>query len=173
MPRYVAFLRGVSPMNASMAQLRQCFERIGMTDVKTVLSSGNVLFSDARRSEAAVTKAVAAGMATHLPRTFPVLVRSTAHLRALVAANRFAGAGLAATAKSVITFLSQAPPTAIALPIEQDGARILAVHGREAFTTYVPHARGPVFMALIEKTFGSSVTTRTLETVTRCAEMNG
>ncbi|MGC4085554.1 MAG: DUF1697 domain-containing protein [Vicinamibacterales bacterium] len=42
MPRYVAFLRGVSPTNASMPDLKRAFERAGFTDVKTILSSGNV-----------------------------------------------------------------------------------------------------------------------------------
>jgi uncharacterized protein (DUF1697 family) len=44
MPRYVAFLRGVSPMNASMPALKRCFEATGFTDVRTLLSSGNVAF---------------------------------------------------------------------------------------------------------------------------------
>ena len=45
MPRYVAFLRGVSPMNAKMAELKRCFEHAGFEEVKTVLSSGNVVFT--------------------------------------------------------------------------------------------------------------------------------
>ena len=37
-------------------------------------------------------------------------------------------------------------------------------------SAYVPSAKGPVFMALIEKTFGKDVTTRTWDTVrTVCA----
>ena len=47
--------------------------------------------------------------------------------------------------------------------------RILASTGREVFTAYVPSPRGPVFMTLIEKTFGSEVTTRTWDTVRKCA----
>ena len=47
MARYVAFLRGVSPMNARMADLRRSFEAAGFANVVTVLSSGNVVF-DAR-----------------------------------------------------------------------------------------------------------------------------
>ncbi len=50
MLRYVAFLRGVSPLNAKMRELKGCFERVGFTSVKTVLSSGNVVF-DARASK--------------------------------------------------------------------------------------------------------------------------
>lgn len=173
MHRYVALLRGVSPVNASMAELRRCFERIGFVDVKTVLSSGNVVFSDARRSEAAVVKAIEAGMAAHLPRSFPVIVRSTAQLRAIVSADPYAGHGVPAGAKRVVTFLSEPPREPLALPIEFEGARILAVSGREAFSVYLPHPRGPVFMTLIEKTFGKAVTTRTLETVVKCAELRG
>lgn len=55
------------------------------------------------------------------------------------------------------------------MPIALDGARILAVQGTEAFTAYTPHARGPVFMALIEKTLGKNVTTRTWDTLRKCA----
>ncbi len=53
--------------------------------------------------------------------------------------------------------------------MELDGARILAVQGREAFTAYVPSPKGPVFMTLIEKTFGKDVTTRTWDTVAKVA----
>jgi uncharacterized protein (DUF1697 family) len=56
MPRYVAFLRGVSPMNAKMPELRRCFEAAGFTDVKTVLSSGNVVFGARAASEAALER---------------------------------------------------------------------------------------------------------------------
>lgn len=47
--------------------------------------------------------------------------------------------------------------------------RILAVRGREIFTTYVPDPKGPDFMTLIERTFGKELTTRTWETVTKVA----
>jgi hypothetical protein len=56
------------------------------------------------------------------------------------------------------------------LPIARDGARILALDGLQAFSAYVPGPKGPVFMALIERTFGRDVTTRTWETVRKvCA----
>jgi uncharacterized protein (DUF1697 family) len=50
MARYVAFLRAVSPMNAKMPELKKCFELAGFRDVKTVLSSGNVVFSARKAS---------------------------------------------------------------------------------------------------------------------------
>ena len=41
MPRYAAFLRGVTPMNAKMPALKTAFEAAGFTDVRTRLSVGN------------------------------------------------------------------------------------------------------------------------------------
>ena len=51
MPTYAAFLRGVSPLNATMAELKQCLETAGFGNVKTVLGSGNVIF-DSRAASA-------------------------------------------------------------------------------------------------------------------------
>ena len=51
-----------------------------------------------------------------------------------------------------------------------DGATLLCHVGREVFTTYMPSPKGPVFMRLIEKTFGKNITTRTWDTVRKCAD---
>jgi uncharacterized protein (DUF1697 family) len=49
-------LRGVSPMNARMPELKRCFEAAGLEDVKTVLSSGNVAFTAGSKSETVTTR---------------------------------------------------------------------------------------------------------------------
>jgi uncharacterized protein (DUF1697 family) len=169
MPRYVAFLRGVSPMNAKMTDLKSCFQGAGFSDIKTVLSSGNVVFNARATSQAPLEARAEAAMAKQLGRTFFTIVRSADVLRALIEADPYAAFNLPAGAKRVVTFL-RAPHTAtLPLPIELDGAQILAVRGREIFSAYVPSPSGPVFMTLIEKTFGTNVTTRTWDTVKKCA----
>lgn len=47
MTRYVALLRGINVggINIKMADLRRVFTELGFDDVKTVLASGNVLFT--------------------------------------------------------------------------------------------------------------------------------
>lgn len=169
MPRHVALLRGVSPMNAKMPQLKRCFEDAGFRNVKTLLSSGNVVFDARARSEAALERRIEAAMRQHLGRTFYTIVRSSAHLQALLQADPYAAFDLPANAKRVVTFLREQPRSKPALAPERDGARILALRGRELFSAYVPGARGPVFMTLIEATLGSNVTTRTWDTVRKCA----
>lgn len=170
MPEYVAFLRGVMPTNARMPELRRAFELARFTGVRTVLGSGNVVFSARSLSEAAVTRQAEAAMDGHLGRTFYTIVRPMSYLRALIESDPWAGFGLPANAKRIVTFLREPHPP-VALPIETEGVRILATTGREVLTAYLPNTRGPMFMTLIEQTLGASVTTRTWDTVRKCAKL--
>ena len=155
--RYAAFLRGVSPMNAKMPDLVRSFEAAGFSDVKTLLSSGNVVFSAPRSSETTLAKRAEAAMQAELGHSFSVIVRSVDDLRAMLESHPFSSFSLARDAKRVVTFLKRPPKSKLATPIEFDAARILCVKGSHVFTAYVPGPRGPVFMTLIEKTFGKDV----------------
>jgi uncharacterized protein (DUF1697 family) len=171
MPRYVALLRGVSPMNAKMADLRAAFEQAGFTNVRTVISSGNVVFDGRASTERALARRCEAAMSQHLARSFYTIVRSTMVLRELLESDPFAAYRLPRGARRLVTFLGEAPATkpGLTFPVRHAGAIILGTNGRELFTAYVPTARGAPFMALIENTFGTRVTTRTWETVEKCA----
>lgn len=169
MPRYVALLRGVSPMNAKMPELKKCFEDAGFSGVKTVLSSGNVAFDARASAEASLERRIETAMLKSLGRTFHTIVRKTEFLRALTETDPYRGFSVPGDAKRVVSFFRDADSRKLKLPVELEGARILSVVGREAFTVYVPSEKGPVFMNLIEKTFGTGVTTRTWDTVRKCA----
>ncbi len=169
MPRYVALLRGVSPMNAKMADLKRCFEDAGFTDVRTVLASGNVVFGSRARSETTLARDIEAAMTKQLGRTFDTIVRPVSALQELLDSDPYAVFRLPAGAKRVVTFLREPVKSRPALPIETDGVHILTMTEREVFTAYEPNPKGPVFMTLLEKTFGTGVTTRTWDTVKKCA----
>jgi uncharacterized protein (DUF1697 family) len=169
MPRYVALLRGVSPMNAKMPELKRCFEAAGFTHVKTVISSGNVVFDARKAAEPSLERRAEAAMQAQLGRSFLTIVRSVEFLQELLASDPYARFRVPAQAKRVVTFLRTVPAKKLALPIESDGARIVAVTEREVFTAYTVGDKGPVFMALIEKAFGTDITTRTWDTVRKCA----
>jgi uncharacterized protein (DUF1697 family) len=169
MPRYAAFLRGVSPMNARMPELKRAFEAAGFTDVRTVLSSGNVVFSARATSLASLERKAEAAMRARLGRDFLTIVRPVDALVAILGADPFAAFRLAPGAKRVMTFLRTSPAPRLSLPIELDGARILRLAGGEVFSAYLPSPRGPVFMTLIERTFGQELTTRTWDTIRKVA----
>ena len=170
MTRYAAFLRGVSPMNLKMPVLQRALEEDGFTEVKTLLSSGNVVFSGRRMSDSAIENKLVATIEKNVRKTFGVIVRSIAELQTLLDAEPYKAFRLPAGSKRVVTFLRAAPADAVQLPPALHGARIWTVRGRDALSSYVHSDKGPVFMTLIEKTFGKDVTTRTWDTVSKVAK---
>ncbi len=167
MPRYAALLRGVSPTNAKMPELRRAFEAAGFSDVTTVLASGNVVFTAEKATVARLQAEAEAAMEAKLGRSFLTIVRPVNGLRTLLESNPYKGFELAAGAKRIATFLRDPPSRTVRLPIEMDGASILAMRGGIAFGAYLPNPEGPVFMTLLEKTFGKAQTTRTWQTLER------
>jgi len=169
MPRYAAFLRGVSPMNAKMPALKRAFETAGFTEVKTVLSSGNVVFDARRASDSSLQRKAEAAMRETLGSSFLTIVRPVEMLQEMLVSDPYRAFRLHGSAKRIVTFLREEPAASPTLPIELEGARLLALRGREVFSAYMPSPKGPVFMTLIERTFGKEVTTRTWDTVSKVA----
>ena len=205
MPRYVALLRGVSPMNCQMPVLQRCLEDAGFTHVKTLLSSGNVAFSTPRAASLpALQRRVEKAMQDGAGYGFMTVVRAAAQLQQLLDADPFAAFELPPGGNSITDAWARSFPTMfpgkpyvgrgisgqttpqmlarfreflrepeavheVELPISRDQASILQRIGGEVLCVYVPNAKGPAFMALLEKTFGKAITTRTLDTVARCA----
>ncbi len=156
-------------MNAKMPELKKAFEAAGFADVKTVLSSGNVVFTARKAAENTLQEKAEAAMEQQLRKSFLTIVRSVDFLRDMLESDPFRAFRPPAEAKRIVTFLRERPRARLALPIEMDGSRILLMKGGEVFATYLPNPKGPVFMTLIEKTFGKAVTTRTWDTVAKVA----
>lgn len=170
MPRYVAFLRGVSPMNLSMLQLKSSLEAIGCSEVKTVLASGNAVFNSRSKSVADLERKIESALTKHAGRTFYTIIRSVVELQELIESDPYSDADVPDGAKKVVTFARKLAVPKVTLPLEKEGATIASAGPREAFSFYLPSPRGPVFMELIKSTFGSEITTRTWETVKKCAK---
>lgn len=168
MTRYVAFLRGVSPMNANMAKLKKCFESAGFTDVRTVLASGNVVFNSRTASIKSLQKKIEDAMTANLDRSFSTIVRSVDSLTKLLDNDPYAAFKLPKEAKKVITFLRGPATQAQKLPIKRDDVFIFSMSNTEVISAYIPGPKGPVFMQMLEKTFGKDITTRTVDTVRKC-----
>ncbi len=173
MQSYAAFLRGVTPTNLAVTALKAALESAGFSEVRTLLSSGNAVFATKAQKTELLESKIEKSLARELGTSFMTFVRPVADLQALLQADPYREFRLPSDAKRVVTFLRQ-PVTAatkakLGLPIEQQGAKILTVRDREVYSAYVRNSRGPVFMTLLEKTFGKDITTRTWDTVTKAA----
>src|SRR5947207_8864809 len=157
------------PMNCKMPALKAAFEAAGFSDVKTVLGSGNVVFTARRASEQALEQQAEAAMQEQLGQAFLTIVRPIEELQQLLASDPYKRFKVSPKAKRIVTFLRGRPNAKIALPVEMDGARILSIKDRDIFSAYLPTPKGPVFMTLIQKTFGKDLTTRTWDTVAKVA----
>ena len=92
MTRYVAFLRAVNVGGTGklpMADLRQMFEKLGFTDVKTYIASGNVAFSS-DKPEKAIKSDVEEKLADYAGKPVAVFVRTAADIKRILNESPFA-----------------------------------------------------------------------------------
>lgn len=155
-------------MNAKMPELVRAFEAAGFQEVKTILGSGNVNFGSRKAARAKLEQRAEAAMENTLHKSFMTLVRELSELEQMLERDPFMRFSLPAKAKRVVTFLRAPAPAGLTLPVRLGQARILAVEGDAAFSAYVPDPKdGPLFMKLIERTFGKELSTRTWDTVAK------
>jgi uncharacterized protein (DUF1697 family) len=76
--RFVAFLRAINVggRNVKMEQLRRIFESIGLTNVETVIASGNVVFDAKAKSAKTIEKKLQAHLEKSLGYTVATYVKS-------------------------------------------------------------------------------------------------
>ena len=91
--RYVALIRGVNNIGATnrvaMADLRVLFERLGFHDVRTLLNSGNVIFSAPNYGRADILERIKKGVASKLGKVSPVTLLSGREVAVAVRNNPF------------------------------------------------------------------------------------
>ena len=89
--RYAAFLRAINVggRNVKMEQLRRIFESVGLTNVETVIASGNVIFDSRSKNSKAIEKKLQAKLEESLGYTVATFVRSMEELSAIASHTPF------------------------------------------------------------------------------------
>ncbi|MFP3715147.1 DUF1697 domain-containing protein [Puerhibacterium sp. TATVAM-FAB25] len=170
MTRYVGLLRGIAPSNPAMrnANLRRVAEGVGLRDVRTVISSGNLVFdSDAAAEE--VEARLEAAWPEQLGFASTSIVRSRAEVDRLVAADPFAGLEHGPTSYLLVTFVQDRARWAAPPVPAPDGVayRVVgAAHGA-VFSVTDTTVRSADVMTWLEKAYGTGVSSRTWRTVLR------
>ena len=173
----VSMLRGINMgphHRIRMESLRQLYEDLGLRDVASYLQSGNVVFRTAGRNPgrigAQIENAIEATFGFHSD----VLLRTTAELRAVIAANPFADRAGIEPAKLAVTFLAAAPAAEASekLLSVRIAPEELYIRGREIFI-YFPNgmARPKLPLGLIDRTVKMPNTGRNWNTVNKLLEM--
>ena len=176
--RYVALLRGINVGGHRMIkkeELTEIFEGAGVTDVQTVLASGNVIFTSLESDERTLTNLIELALETSLEYRVDVMVRTIAYIREIVELDPFGPYDTVGN-KFYVTFLTSAPDSAPEMPHKLTEQRALAValHDREFFSISHKTSDGRYgdFGPFMKATFGKQpVTTRNWNTVVKLAAM--
>jgi uncharacterized protein (DUF1697 family) len=165
MIHYAAFLRAINVGGTSvikMDDLRRQFEKLGFTNVKTVLASGNVLF-DAKGSATAATKAIAS-------LGYTVCVRTAAEVRRIAENDPFGGKD---PDQLYIAFLEKKPAADAVQRLIASGPDQFQVDGVEAYWLRPRDAERLPSGNIFEKILGVKSTMRGLKTIRRIAAIFG
>ncbi|MEU8570463.1 DUF1697 domain-containing protein [Streptomyces pathocidini] len=176
MTTYVALLRGINlggRRKVPMTALRELITDLGYEDVRTLLQSGNVVFTGGEQPPALLARELEQALQARFGFEIGCVVLTSAELRAVVARNPFPVASFDPS-KFVVTFLA-APldPAHLAridpeayLPDEfRPGERELFLHCPNGL------GRSKLSAALGATDFGTVATTRNWNTVTKLLAM--
>ena len=169
--RYVALLRGINNVGSTrvaMADLRALFERLGFSEVRTLLNSGNVVFSARDQGRADVLARIEKALASKLGLTSPVIVLAANEVAAVVRDNPLSRV---ATNPSLLLVLVPRGPSDLGrlkpLLAERWAPEALALGRRVAYLWCAKGvARSPVWLAT-DRALRRSGTARNIATFTK------
>ena len=179
MTTHIALIRGINVgrnKRVAMADLRALLSDLGYGDVRTLLQSGNAVFT-AAGSAATVAMAIEEAMTEQLKVTARVLVRSPAQLGTAIDADPF-GERAADGSKHFLGFLDQKPADAAVDAVPQlgpepdtapDEARFIGGH----LYLWCPNgiSKSTLWQVNWDKALGTAVTVRNWNPVSKLLEL--
>src|SRR5262245_30182517 len=132
-----------------MTELRAMLEKVGCTDVRTYVQSGNAVFAR-KLGTAALTNAIEKSLERYMGRPIATTLRTKAELEAVVEGNPF-GKVAGNPAYLCVTFLSHAPTGAEIAPLhgQEWTPELFRVAGKEIYTWHpTGQGRSPLAGAL-------------------------
>ncbi len=172
MTKYVALLRGIGPGNPNMhgSKLVGVLEDLGFANVRSFISSGNVLFESPIKDTAKLELMIEEAWPQKLGFNSTTIIRSQAELQALVALNPFKGATHSRQSYLLVTFFKSSRKASLELPYTppDKAFSILGGNDRAVWSSLdTTSAKTPDLMVWLEKQFGRDITSRTWNTINR------
>ena len=174
---YVGLLRAVNLGGESVVRmdaLREALSRMGFTDVRTLLQSGNVVFESERSGGSELETLIEARLAKQLGLPTEVFLRSAAEWSAILARNPFPAETARIPQHVVMMALKDAPAPDRwkALTASYHGPESIHGDGRQAYLVYPEGiGRSRLTTARIEKHLETRGTFRNWNTVTKLARL--
>ncbi len=169
--KYVALLRGIAPSNPNMKneKLRGVFEELGFSNVRSVISSGNILFesdeTDTPHMEARIEAAF-----PELGFKSTTIIRSQEQLQKLIKTDPYQKTPHSSKNYQLVTFFKHPTKIDFALPYQPPGKDYYLI-GKDDRTLFsivdITVAKTPDLMSWLERQFGKEISSRTWKTINR------
>jgi uncharacterized protein (DUF1697 family) len=177
MPRFVALLRGVNVGKANrvpMAGFKPLLEQLRYSNVRTLLSSGNAVFTSSGRSAQKHAEGIADGLQATFGVTTPVIVKSAAEFSVILSQIPIMPPEAEHSRFLVAFAMSEASLKALSPLIDLAQAPERLVITRQAAYLYCPRGllKSKVGEAMLGKT-GRAVTTRNWATALKLDALLG
>jgi uncharacterized protein (DUF1697 family) len=175
MPRYVALLRAINVggRNVKMAELCALFEQAKLSDVKSVIASGNVLFTSRLGDAPALERRIESALSKGLGYDVPAFVRDGDELDAVVAHDPFDAKDPVLESHTVHVIFTRSPidraraAQIVALGTDYDEFHVF---GREVFwRTRGRSSDSNIKPGAFARAFGDPGTARNITTVRKLA----
>ncbi|NHZ80089.1 DUF1697 domain-containing protein [Massilia sp. CCM 8695] len=167
--RYIALLRGINVGRAkriAMADLRQLVGELGCTEVRTLLNSGNVVFSAPRQAPAALAALIQDALVLKLGVAARVMVLVSDELDRIVAANPLLPVATDHARLLLFVFSDPGAPALLApLAAAHWAPEQLAVAGQAAYLWCPTGVLDSKIAVAIGKLLGDGLTSRNWNTV--------
>jgi uncharacterized protein (DUF1697 family) len=148
---------------------------LGFTEVKTLLNSGNVLFSVDEKDISILRKRIEEHLKEKFGFPIGTLIRTQQELQEMIEEYPFHNISMTLQTRLYVTFLSEKPTSNLKIPYvsPEKNFTILEVSHDAVFSvlTLTEQYNTTDAMKILEKEFGKNVTTRNWNTVVKLAEL--
>jgi uncharacterized protein (DUF1697 family) len=173
MKKYVALLRGINVggnKRIPMKELKKCLEEIGLINVKTLLTSGNVIFECDEKA--------LQNISSKIEQTFgfkvEILIFPFQEIIDLVNSNPFHNIDVTEKTRLYVTFFNEINKSKLKIPfITADKSfKILQITENAIISILDLDKIGTIDgMKILEKEFGKKLTTRNFNTVLKLSKL--
>jgi len=173
--KHIAFLRGINVgghHKVPMAELKMVFEKLGFSNIITLLNSGNVIFDAINSNTENLEELISEQLENTFGFPIPTIIRKSDTIQQLYNDAPFKNIIVNKDIRLYVSFLKNDTKTKLVLPRKSNDKsfRIIAISGKTILSVLdLSVSKSPKAMNNLEKFYGKNITTRNWKTIVRIA----
>jgi uncharacterized protein (DUF1697 family) len=173
--KYIALLRGINvggKHKVPMGELNSEFEKMGFSQIKTLLNTGNVKFETSKQDLKLLENKIAEQLKAAFGFSIPTLIRPMSEIHQLIEEDPFK-VEVTKDIRLYVTFTKEPIQNAPAIPLSADESFKILDCGENVIYSVLDVSKKQTTdaMILLEKHFGKEITTRNWNTVVKIGGM--